>query len=162
ERRGIGVAREPSMASTTMTKFRKRFSEWIGQLATSPLLKPTLTGKAGREERLGLVAEHVEYLGERLFGLSDALTPPRTLREFVGPFPDPRLYREVANAATGILIERCGLRSDDDVLDIGCGVGQMAAPLSRYLSNRGSYNGFDIDRNIISWCHENITPRHPH
>jgi SAM-dependent methyltransferase len=58
-------------------------------------------------------------------------------------------------------IELGGLRPDEDVLDVGCGVGRMALPLTRYLKT-GRYQGFDIVPRGIEWCQANITPRHPH
>ena len=36
------------------------------------------------------------------------------------------------------------LEPDHRVLDVGCGVGRLAIPLTKYLSRSGSYNGFDI------------------
>lgn len=46
------------------------------------------------------------------------------------------------------------------VLDVGCGVGRLAIPLTEYFST-GSYEGFDVDDKAILWCKENITPHHP-
>jgi SAM-dependent methyltransferase len=58
-------------------------------------------------------------------------------------------------------LRRFGLRPDDRVLDIGCGIGRAAVPLTAYLSERGSYEGFDVSERGIGWCSDNITPRHP-
>jgi SAM-dependent methyltransferase len=38
------------------------------------------------------------------------------------------------------------------VLDVGCGIGRMARPLTGHLSAGGSYDGFDINREGIAWC----------
>lgn len=57
-------------------------------------------------------------------------------------------------------IELGGLRSDDRVLDVGCGCGRMAIPLSHHLDG-GSYRGFDVGRAMVRWCRRRITPRHP-
>jgi SAM-dependent methyltransferase len=52
------------------------------------------------------------------------------------------------------------LQPSDRVLDVGCGCGRMARPLTGYLKT-GSYEGFDIIPELVAWCQENITPRHP-
>ena len=53
------------------------------------------------------------------------------------------------------------LKSNEKVLDVGCGLGRMAMPLTRYLSDEGSYDGFDIVAEGISWCKENISKKYP-
>jgi glycosyltransferase involved in cell wall biosynthesis/SAM-dependent methyltransferase len=53
------------------------------------------------------------------------------------------------------LVKRAGLRPDDRVLDIGCGIGQKARPLTRYLSPSGRYDGIDIVPEGIEWCRRN-------
>ena len=47
------------------------------------------------------------------------------------------------------------------MLDIGCGIGRMAVPLTRYLNEQGSYEGFDIVAEGIDWCTKKITPKYP-
>jgi len=42
------------------------------------------------------------------------------------------------------------------VLDVGCGCGRVALPLSAYLSDDGSYAGFDADASCIDWCRKHI------
>jgi hypothetical protein len=37
----------------------------------------------------------------------------------------------------------------------------MALPLTKYLSDSGTYDGFDIMRRGEDWCKNNITPRYP-
>lgn len=54
-----------------------------------------------------------------------------------------------------------GLLPQHRVLDVGCGIGRMALPLTNYLSPAGSYEGFDIVDVGIQWCQANITPRFP-
>jgi SAM-dependent methyltransferase len=52
------------------------------------------------------------------------------------------------------LIERAGLKPNGRVLDVGCGIGKMARPLTRYLDSAGNYDGFDIVPEGIRWCRE--------
>jgi SAM-dependent methyltransferase len=54
-----------------------------------------------------------------------------------------------------------GLTPNCDVLDIGCGVGRVALPLTQYLGPSGSYFGLDINLSAVSWCHEHITQIYP-
>ncbi len=56
-------------------------------------------------------------------------------------------------------IEIGGLKPSDSVLDIGCGIGRMALPLTRYLSKVGSYIGFDIVESGVNWCTKNISSK---
>ena len=46
------------------------------------------------------------------------------------------------------------------MLDVGCGTGRMAVPLTGYLSDE-EYEGFDLMPEVIEWCQENITPDIP-
>jgi SAM-dependent methyltransferase len=45
------------------------------------------------------------------------------------------------------------------VLDIGCGSGRMAVPLSYYITNEGGYYGFDVLQESIDHCKREI--EHP-
>lgn len=49
------------------------------------------------------------------------------------------------------------LTPSSKVLDLGCGVGRLAIPMTNYITD-GSYDGIDIDDNAIKWCQDNITP----
>ncbi len=84
-----------------------------------------------------------------------APVPPRHL-SFVGGGDFERTGREFL----GYFTELGGLRPGDRVLDIGCGIGRMALPLTGYLDG-GSYAGFDVGREMVRWCTRNITPRWP-
>jgi SAM-dependent methyltransferase len=81
--------------------------------------------------------------------------PPRGL-SFVGEGDFLATGREFA----GHFSELGGLQPTDRVLDIGCGIGRMAIPLTGYIEG-GSYAGFDVGRAMIRWCRRNITTRHP-
>lgn len=53
-----------------------------------------------------------------------------------------------------------GLSPDHTVLEIGCGIGRDAIPLTQILKN-GRYVGIDIIGRSIEWCSKNISKRHP-
>ncbi len=52
------------------------------------------------------------------------------------------------------------LRSDEAVLDVGCGIGRTATALGNFLSPPGRYAGFDVIAFAIRWCREHIGKRH--
>lgn len=93
---------------------------------------------------------------ESLFGLRDPLTPPRSLI-FVGDGD----FKKVGKVFLQHFIQVGGLKASDRILDVGCGIGRMAVPLTNYISKNGSYEGIDIVATGINWCTKNITPRYP-
>jgi SAM-dependent methyltransferase len=91
-----------------------------------------------------------------LLGRRDPLTPPKG-RVFFGGGDFNRVGEEYFR----YFVELGGLKPHERVLDVGCGIGRMAVPLTRYLDDRGSYEGIDVFPKGIAWCQENITPRYP-
>lgn len=59
-------------------------------------------------------------------------------------------------------IDLAQLQPGDKVLDVGCGLGRMAVPLTSYLSTAGEYQGFDIVKNAVDWCTHHIARRFDH
>ncbi|MDJ0557457.1 MAG: glycosyltransferase [Microcoleaceae cyanobacterium MO_207.B10] len=57
----------------------------------------------------------------------------------------------------GDFIHRVGLQPTAEVLEIGCGIGNIAYILSYYLKSPGRYEGFDFCEELISWVQQNIT-----
>jgi SAM-dependent methyltransferase len=101
---------------------------------------------------------------DAMAGRREPLLPPCHLRVRVGCFLSylhVSHFRVVAGEFLDHLRELGGLRPSSRVLDIGCGCGQMAAPLTAVLSGAGSYDGFDPDREAIAWCHAHIAARFP-
>ncbi len=50
------------------------------------------------------------------------------------------------------IISTCTLKPEHHILDIGCGIGRLARPLTEFLSVDGSYQGFDVVPDGIKWC----------
>ena len=97
---------------------------------------------------------------DTISGRSDDMTPPCRFRLQIGPFLDITQYRLSAKEFLGYLIDLAGLRKDHNVLDVGCGVGQLATVLAEYLNKNSKYEGFDIDNRLINWCQQNISSRY--
>ena len=101
---------------------------------------------------------------DRVAGRRTPLTPSCRLRVRVGCFlAYMRLsrYQAVADEFLTYLFELGGLNARTRFLDIGCGCGQIAAPLTRVLGDGGAYDGFDPDPEAIEWCVRNISARYP-
>jgi len=69
-------------------------------------------------------------------------------------------FEKVGNEYLGHFKELAGLRPHHRVLDVGCGIGRMAVPLTSYLTE-GEYQGFDTVRESIRWCRRRIGTRYP-
>jgi SAM-dependent methyltransferase len=89
-------------------------------------------------------------------GIKYDMIPP-TRMNFVGTRHD---FLEVGKEFLGHFQKVGKLQPQEKVLDIGCGIGRMAIPLTTFL-DRGSYSGFDIIPFGIKWCQERISPRFP-
>lgn len=76
------------------------------------------------------------------------------------PDPPPHLiggigsgdFWQIGNEIVGLTMATARLYPADRILDVGCGLGRVALPLSRLLDQRGSYDGFDTSREYIEWC----------
>ena len=86
----------------------------------------------------------------------DPFVPPAALH----PVGDGD-YRTVGEEFFGYFTTLAGLTQHDRVLDLGCGTGRMALPLTQYLDG-GTYDGFDIAKPAIAWCRNVYTRRYPH
>lgn len=89
---------------------------------------------------------------------AEQLSPPEELM-FVGGGLDN--FKEIGEAFVRDFQVRCRLRPNERVLDVGCGVGRIAIPLTEFLNSDARYEGFDVNAKGIDWCQENITSRYP-
>jgi SAM-dependent methyltransferase len=85
---------------------------------------------------------------DRLAGRGGKLVPPRRLQLSVGEGD----FAAIGDEFLSHLVALCGLKPEDRVLDVGCGVGRLARPLAGYLSIDGAYAGFDVNAGAIAWC----------
>jgi ubiquinone/menaquinone biosynthesis C-methylase UbiE len=97
-------------------------------------------------------------LVDLLLGRRDMLTPPRRLALLAGGGD----YKKTGEEFLRYFIELGSLKPNETVLDVGCGIGRMAAPLTKYLDKNGSYEGFDIVNVGIDWCKSEISRRYPY
>lgn len=95
-------------------------------------------------------------LADAVAGRRDPLVPKRN-QIYVGAGD----FRRTGDEFLRHFVELGGLRPHERVLDVGCGMGRMALPLTGYLSREGRYEGFDIVPAGIAWCEEKIAPRFP-
>lgn len=86
----------------------------------------------------------------------DPLTPPRG-KVYVGN----GAFKKIGERLTQQFVELGGIQTDDTVLDIGCGIGRAAVPLTKLLTKGGRYYGFDTEKEGIEWCQKQITPQFP-
>ena len=84
----------------------------------------------------------------------NSMIPPRSMI-FVGGGD----FIKVGEGFKKHFIELGNLKPADRVLDVGCGIGRMAIPLTSYLSDQGEYWGFDIVRQGIDWCQKKISAK---
>ncbi|SCZ12278.1 class I SAM-dependent methyltransferase [Microvirga guangxiensis] len=84
------------------------------------------------------------------------------------PEPDPESifvgdgdYRAIGLEYLGHFVRIGGLKPHHRVLDIGCGIGRMAVPLTQYLDATASYEGIDPVNEGIQWCVRNISSVYP-
>ena len=81
--------------------------------------------------------------------LGGAIPPPSAADVFVGDGD----FITISAEFLGYFVTLGGLKPQHTVLDIGCGIGRMAAGLACYLDPvRGRYAGFDPVQRGIDWC----------
>jgi ubiquinone/menaquinone biosynthesis C-methylase UbiE len=85
----------------------------------------------------------------------EKLLPPRRLAVLFGGGD----FEKIGNDILQSLIKIGGLKPNERVLDVGCGIGRIAVPLTNYLKDEGSYEGFDIMPLAIKWCQRKISSR---
>ncbi len=94
-------------------------------------------------------------LKESVSGARDSMVPPKG-KIFIGSGD----FVKAGESIKDQLVELGGLQPNHRVLDVGCGMGRVAVPLTQYLGEKGSYEGFDIVKSAIKWCSQKIQSKH--
>lgn len=84
---------------------------------------------------------------EYIVGARKPLVPPKGMI-FVGRGD----FEKVGDSLLALMQSTCPIKPHYHVLDVGCGIGRLARPLTNFLDSNGSYSGFDVEEEGISWC----------
>lgn len=107
-----------------------------------------------------LVARRVWYFPsdcwDSVAGKRDGMTPPKGMI-YVGSGD----FTEQGKNIRDLLVKYARLKPESAVLDVGCGIGRLAVPLTKFLNENGSYDGFDIVKKGIDWCNKRIAAKYP-
>ncbi len=95
-------------------------------------------------------------LYEKISGKRDQQTPPKGLI-----FTGGGDFRQAGQRLMRCFVEFGGLHPNHRVLDVGSGIGRVALPLTTFLNDEGSYEGFDVIKLGVQWCRKNISSRFP-
>jgi len=120
----------------------------------------------GRKVNLkGVTFNRIVRVASRLRSVLTNNKRPSTGEDFVPPselqFVGDGDFVQIGNEFLNHFITLGQLRQNERVLDVGCGVGRMAVPLTQYLTSGGRYEGFDIVEDGILWCQKKVTPHYP-
>jgi len=96
-------------------------------------------------------------IADDLSGRRPPLTPPRRLWSLVTTGAND--FHTSGKDFRDLLVAY-GLKPHHHVLDVGCGIGRLAVPLTGYLDAAARYEGFDIMPAAIRWC-ARVTAAHP-
>jgi SAM-dependent methyltransferase len=84
---------------------------------------------------------------------------PTHLMNLTGGGPDT--FEAISNHHIMTLQEHVPIQCGYSIIEIGCGIGRDAIPLTSIIGADGQYLGIDIIKNSIDWCTANISARHP-
>jgi ubiquinone/menaquinone biosynthesis C-methylase UbiE len=114
--------------------------------------------------RVRKLYQYLEYETGKRIGGRDVLLPPKWLHSVSSPdlnaSLDYKIYQQTGEEFFRYFVNIGGVQPNQRVLDVGCGTGRMALPLTKYLKD-GSYVGIDIVASSVKWCQKTYTPRHP-
>jgi len=85
--------------------------------------------------------------------------PPENLRVTVGPFSDGGVFARSGEEMVSDIVALCDIAADATVLEVGCGCGRLARAFANHIASGGRYHGFDLSREAIAWCRQELQPR---
>ncbi|MGB3345557.1 MAG: methyltransferase domain-containing protein [Aequorivita sp.] len=94
-----------------------------------------------------------------LSGKRHKYVPPRGYI-YTGSPASAKEYLEQGQKQVQMLREYAQLKPNHHVLDIGSGIGRTAIALTEFLSEDGSYEGFDVVKRGVDWCNSRIHKDH--
>lgn len=106
----------------------------------------------------GIIIDYVDWI----LGRAGEFTPPRHLIRAAGIGGNSAAeFKDLGKKQLRYCVQLAALKADETILEVGCGIGRFAAALTKYLSQTGRYEGFDIGGVGIGWCQSRITPKCP-
>jgi SAM-dependent methyltransferase len=120
------------------------------------LLDPVLPVEV-RLQGPAYVVNSLRDLYDEWNGKAESDVPPRRLN-----ISGAGSFRELGEHNLSLCRKYGQLAPDDTVLDVGCGIGRTALPLTKFLLTPGRYTGIDVIAFAIQWCQRQIAGRHPH
>lgn len=84
---------------------------------------------------------------------------PIDLMYLTGGGPDT--FKQISESHMELIHKYIGLEDHWNFLELGCGIGRDAIPLTKLLRPEAKYFGLDIISRSIQWCAENITSKYP-
>lgn len=103
-----------------------------------------------------LIIRRLVYLPYDIIKPHSGLVPPRGLI-----YTGRGDFEAAGLQWRNIFIEKATFPPDGHMLDIGSGIGRIALGMTGYLSDKGSYQGFDAVKQGVDWCRNNITKNYP-
>ena len=94
---------------------------------------------------------------DQITGNSDPEVPPKHMI-----FTGAGDFKKQGEKFLNLFIQYGNLLPDHKILDVGSGIGRIAIPLTKYLSNTAKYEGFDAIEEGINWCKKTLSKKYPH
>jgi len=100
-----------------------------------------------------------EHFDEVLFFRTKINGPP----PYVPPLAAGQIgqFRKLGQKFLDYCIEMANLKSNEKILEIGCGSGRFSLAFSKYLTKEGSYDAIDPISYQIEYCTNHISKRFP-